>query len=108
MSIEDEINEIENYIKTLELNDKELLKINETIKEGMEKGLIYDFIDSDKHYRGTMYSSQIIKQEQYNEFQKYINKCQDEEYQKYKKWKQGIIDSGVEFSKDELKYNKLI
>ena len=108
MSIEDEINEIENYIKTLELNDKELLKINETIKEGMEKGLIYDFIDSDKHYRGTMYSSQIINQEQYNEFQKYIDKCQDEEYQIYKKWKQGIIDSGVEFSKDELKYNKLI
>ena len=108
MSIEDEINEIENYIKSLEVNDKELLKINETIKDGMEKGLIYDFINSDKYYRGTMYSTKIIKQEEYNEFEKYINRCQEEEYLKYKKWKQEIIDSGIEFSKDELKYHKLI
>jgi hypothetical protein len=108
MSIEDEINEIENYIKSLEVNDKELIKINEMIKDGMEKGLIYDFINSNKYYRGTMYSNKVIKQEEYNEFQKYINKCEEQEYQKYKKWKQDIIDSGIEFSKDELKYIKLI
>ena len=27
---------------------------------------------------------------------------------KYLKWKEEIISSGIEFSKDELKYNKMI
>ena len=108
MSIEDEINEIENYIKSLEINDSDLLKINEMIKKGTEKGLIYDFVNTRKSYRGTIYSSKIIKKDDYTDFQKYIDKCEEEEYQKYKKWKQDIIDSGIEFSKDELKYIKLI
>jgi hypothetical protein len=53
------------------------------------------------NYRATLVSSSIIKQEQYDEFKKYIDKCEEEDYQKCKKWKQEIIDSGVEFSKDE-------
>ena len=40
------------------------------IEDGMSKGLIYDFIRT--HYRGTMFSSKVIKQEEYDEFQKYI------------------------------------
>ena len=68
MSIENEIDEIEKYIKTLEMNDSDLLKINETIKEGTEKGLIYDFINTNKQYRGTIYSSKIVKQDEYDEF----------------------------------------
>jgi len=108
MSIEDEINEIEKYIETLEMNDKHVKDLNSIINDGMSKGLIYDFFNVKKNYRGTIMSSSIIKQEEYDEFQKYINKCEEEEYQKYKKWKQDIIDSGIEFSKDELKYKKLI
>jgi len=108
MSIEDEINEIENYIKTLEMNDNYNNAVAEMIKEGTEKGLIYDFLNPNKQYRGTIYSSKIIKKDDYTDFQKYIDKCEEEEYQKYKKWKQEIIDSGVEFSKDELKYKKVI
>jgi hypothetical protein len=106
MSVEDEINEIENYIKTLELNDDTNKEINDMIKDGMEKGLIYDFINT--NYRGTIFSSKVVKQEEYDEFQKYIDRCQKEEQAKYQKWKQDIIDSGVEFSKDELKYFKVI
>ena len=45
MSVEDEINEIENYIKTLELNDDTNKEVNKMIKDGMSKGLIYDFIN---------------------------------------------------------------
>ena len=45
MSIEDELLEIENYIKTLDLNDNTNQKINEMIKDGTSKGLIYDFIN---------------------------------------------------------------
>jgi len=108
MSVEDEILEIENYIKTLEINDKSQNQINEMIKEGTEKGLIFDFLHPYNKYRGTIYSSKIIKQDEYNEFQKYINKCEDEQRQIYKKWQQDIIDSGIEFSRDELKYIKLI
>jgi cell fate (sporulation/competence/biofilm development) regulator YlbF (YheA/YmcA/DUF963 family) len=107
MSIEDELNEIEKYIKTLELND-DTKEVNKMIKDGMSKGLIYDFINEKQQYRGTMFSTKIIKQEEFNDFQKYINRCQKEEQLKYQKWKQEIIDSGVEFSKDELKYYKLI
>jgi hypothetical protein len=106
MSIEDEINEIESYIRTLDTNDN-INKIDaEMIKEGTEKGLIFDFCN-DK-YRGTIFSTKVIKQEEYNEFQKYIDKCEKEQYENYLKWKQGIIDSGVDFSKDELKYHKMI
>ena len=76
------------------------------IEDGMSKGLIYDFLST--HYRGTIFSSKIIKQEEYNEFQKYINRCQDEQQQIYKKWQQDIIDSGEEYSKDELKYIKIL
>ena len=108
MSIEDELLEIENYIKTLDLNDNTNQKINEMIKDGTSKGLIYDFINEQQQYRGTMFSTKIIKQEEYDDFQKYINRCQIEEQNAYRKWKQDIIDSGVEFSKDELKYHKLI
>jgi len=105
-SIEDEILEIERYIKTLELNDDTNKEINELIKVGESTGLIYDFFG--KTYRGTMFSTQVIKKEEYDDFQKYINKCEKEEYEKYKKWRQDIIDSGVEYSKDELKYNKMV
>ncbi len=108
MSIEDELNEIEKYIKTLELNDDTHNEINKMIKDGMSKGLIYDFINEKQQYRGTMFSTKIIKQEEFNDFQKYLNRCKTEEQNTYKKWKQDIIDSGVEFSKDELKYHKLI
>ena len=41
-------------------------------------------------------------------FQNYINRCKTEEQNTYRKWKQEIIDSGIEFSKDELKYHKLV
>jgi hypothetical protein len=108
MSVEDEINEIENYIKTLELNDDTNNEIDKMIKDGMSKGLIYDFINEKQQYRGTMFSTKIIKQEEFNDFQNYINRCKTEEQNTYRKWKQEIIDSGVEFSKDELKYHKLI
>ena len=108
MSIEDELNEIEKYIKTLELNDDTNNEINKMIKDGMSKGLIYDFINEKQQYRGTMFSTKIIKQEELNDFQNYINRCKTEEQNTYRKWKQEIIDSGVEFSKDELKYHKLI
>ena len=108
MSIEDELNEIEKYIKTLDLNDSTNKEINEMIKDGTSKGLIYDFINEQQQYRGTMFSTKIIKQEEYDDFQKYINRCQLEEQNAYRKWKQDIIDSGIEYSKDELKYNKMI
>ena len=107
MSIEDEINEIEKYIETLEMNDDTNNEINKMIKDGMSKGLIYDFINEKQQYRGTMFSTKVIKQEEYDDFQKYINRCKSEEQEKYQKWKQEIIDSGVEFSKDELKYFKV-
>ena len=61
MNIEDEINEIEKYIKTLETNDDTLKEINKMIHDGMSKGLIYDFINTQSQYRGTMFSSQVIK-----------------------------------------------
>jgi len=106
MNIEDEINEIESYIKTLELNDETHKEINKMIEDGMSKGLIYDFIKT--NYRGTMFSSKVIKQEEYDEFQKYIDRCEQEEHDKFEKWKEEIINSGVEYSKDELKYNKIL
>ncbi len=99
MSIEDELNEIEKYIKTLELNDDTNNEIDKMIKDGMSKGLIYDFINEKQQYRGTMFSTKIIKQEEYSDFQKYINRCEEEQQQIYKKWQQDIIDSGVEYSK---------
>jgi len=108
MSIEDEINEIENYIKTLEMNDDTNEEINKMIKDGMTKGLIYDFINEKQQYRGTMFSTKIIKQEEYDDFQNYINRCKTEEQEKHQKWVEDIINSGVEFSKDELKYNKIL
>ena len=103
-SIDDEILEIEKYISTLELNDDTHKEINDLIKLGASKGLIYDFFKN--NYRGTMFSSQIIKQDQYDDFQKYINRCENEDFEKHKKWVEDIINSGVEYSKDELKYNK--
>ena len=106
MSIEDEILEIENYIKTLKINDNTHKEINETIKDGMTKGLIYDFQCS--NYRGTMFSNKVVKYEEYIDFQNYINKCEEEEQDKFSKWKEEMIKSGVEFSKDELKYYKIL
>jgi hypothetical protein len=105
-SIEDELFEIENYIKTLEINDETNKEVNKMIADGVSKGLIYDFIHT--HYRGTMISSKVIKQEEYNEFQNYINRCEREQNEKFIKWRNEMIESGVEYSKDELKYNKLI
>ena len=107
-SIEDEILEIENYIKTLEVNDDTNKEIDEMIKDGMSKGLIYDFINPHYSYRGTIFSTQVIKKDEYDEFQKYIDRCEQEERDKYFKWKEEIINSGIEFSKDELKYYKIL
>ena len=106
MSIEDELLEIENYIKSLEINDETNKEINKMIEDGMSKGLIYYFIST--HYRGTMFSSKVIKKEEYDEFQKYINRCEEEQNQAHKKWVEDIINSGVEYSKDELKYHKIL
>ena len=105
-SLEEEILEIEKYIESLEINDDTHKEINETIKDGMSKGLIYDFQSTD--YRGTMFSNNVIKYEQYIDFQNYINKCEQEEHSKFLKWKEDMINSGVEFSKDELKYYKIL
>ena len=107
-SIEEEILEIEKHIRTLESNDDSHKEINNVINDGMSKGLIYDFFNPECQYRGTIFSANLIKEKEYEDFQKYINKCEKEEYDKYLKWKQDIIDSGIEFSKDELKYNKMI
>ena len=106
MSIDDELLEIENYIKTLELNDETNKEVNKMIEDGMTKGLIYDFIRN--HYRGTIFSSKVIKKEDYDEFQKYINRCEEEQNQAHKKFVEDIINSGVEYSKDELKYIKIL
>jgi hypothetical protein len=106
MSIEDELAEIENYIKTLEINDETNKEINKMIDDGMSKGLIYDFIRT--HYRGTMFSNKVIKKEEYDEFQKYINRCEEEQNRRHQEWQQDIINSGIEYSKDELKYNKIL
>ena len=108
MSVEDEIIELEKQIRLLESNDDTHKEINNVISDGRTKGLIYDFYNPQSQYRATMFSTDIIKFEEYENFQKYINKCEKEEYEKYLKWKQEIIDSGIEFSKDELKYNKMI
>ena len=107
MSIEDEINEIEKYIKTLEMNDSIYEEKNQLYKDGNEKGLIYDFLNPYKQYRGTIFSSKVIQKEDYDEFQKYIERCENESISKYKKWREETINSGVEYSKDELKYNKM-
>ena len=106
MSIEDELLEIENYIKTLEINDDTNKEVNKMIEDGMSKGLIYDFIRT--HYRGTIFSSKVIKQKDYDDFQSYIDRCEKEQNEKFMTWKEDIINSGVEFSKDELKYNKIL
>jgi hypothetical protein len=108
MSVEDEINEIENYIKKLEMNDESIIEAESIITDGVSKGLIYDYFNPVKKYRSTMYSSKIIQQEEYNYFQQYVKRCQKEEQDKYLKWKEEIINSGVEYSKDELKYFKII
>ena len=104
-SVEEEIIEIEKYIKSLEINDDTNKEINATIQEGMEKGLIYDFFNA--NYRATMFSSHIIKKEEFDDFQNYINRCEKEEFEKFEKWKEDIISSGNEYSIDEFKYNKL-
>ena len=106
MNIEDELLEIEKYIKTLEINDETNKEINKMIEDGMSKGLIYDFIRT--HYRGTIFSSKVIKQKDYDNFQNYINRCEEEQNEKHKKFIENIINSGMEYSKDELKYNKII
>jgi 2',3'-cyclic-nucleotide 2'-phosphodiesterase (5'-nucleotidase family) len=105
-SLEDEILEIENYINTLQINDNTNEEINRMIQYGMSKGLIYDF--SKDNYRGTMYSTKIIKKDDYDDFQNYINRCEKEEFNKYELYKKEVINSGLDYSKDELKYIKLI
>ena len=104
-SIDDELLQIENYIKTLENNDDTYKEVNKMIEDGKSKGLIYDFTHI--HYRGTILSSKVIKQEDYNEFQKYINRCEEEQNNLFVKWRNELIESGVEYYKDELKYNKI-
>ena len=104
-SVEEEILEIEKYIQTLEVNDDTHKEVNEMIKDGMSKGLIYDFRSN--RYRGTMFSTDVIKKEAYEDFQDYINRCEKKEYQQFQKWREDIINSNVEYSKDELKYNKI-
>jgi hypothetical protein len=106
MSIEDELLKIENYIKTLNINDETNKEIEDYIKLGIDKGLIYDTIQH--NYRATMISIDGIKKDEYIDFIKYINKCEEEEYQRREKWKKDIINSGVEYSKDELKYYKIL
>ena len=78
-SIEDEILELENYIRTLSSNDDSHKEINEVIKDGMSKGLIYDFFNPYCGYRGTIFSTQVIMKDEYDEFQKFINRCELEE-----------------------------
>ncbi len=104
--LDDEILEIENYIKTLDTNDDSQKEMNEIIKDGMSKGLIYDFFNPCRGYRGTMFSSKVIKKDDYDEFQKYINRCEKDQRDKHKLFVEEIIRSGVEFSKDEFKYIK--
>ena len=70
MSIEDELLEIENYIKTLEINDETNKEINKMIEDGVSKGLIYDFFNPQCQYRGTMFSANLIKEKEYEDFQK--------------------------------------
>jgi len=105
LSLQDELLEIENYIKSLEINDNSNEEMNKTIKLGVSLGLAYDF--HGYGYRGTIFSDKQIKKEDYDDFQNYINRCQKKDQDKYKKWKEDIINSGVEYSKDELKYYKL-
>ena len=104
-SVDEELLEIERYINTLEINDETNKEINKMIEDGMTKGLILDFIRT--HYRGTMFSSKVIKQEEYDDFQKYIDRCENEQNLRHKKWVEDVINSGVEYSKDELKYYKI-
>lgn len=105
--IEKEILEIENYIKTLEMNDSDVKNFNNHIKDGMEKGLIYNFTIPKHDCAGTMYSNKVIEKEQYEDFNKYILKCEQETYNDYNKWINNIIESNPEYSKDELKYSRL-
>jgi hypothetical protein len=105
-SLEDEINEIEKYIQTLNVNDDSSKEFDEYIKLGVDKGLFFDTIQN--NYRATMISIDGIKKEERDYFIEYINRCEEEEYQKRKKWKEDIINSGDEYSKDELKYIKII
>ena len=105
--IENELLEIENYIKTLEINDSDVKKFNNNIKDGMEKGLIYNFTIPKYDCAGTMYSNKVIEKEQYDEFNKYILRCEQKTYDDYNKWINNIIESNPEYSKDELKYSRL-
>ena len=107
-SVDYEILEIENYIKTLDSNDDTNKEVNAMITDGMTKGLIYDFHNPIRQYRGTLFSSKVIKHEAVDDFQKYIDRCEQEQQDKFIKWRQEIIDSGIEYSKDELKYNKML
>jgi hypothetical protein len=106
ISVEDELSAMEKYIKTLSVNDETYNEINKMIADGVSKGLVVDFIQ--KNYRGTIFSVNKINQEQYDSFQNYINRCEKEENDKYLKWKQEIIDSGIPYSQDELKYDKRV
>jgi hypothetical protein len=105
--IENELLEIENYIKTLEINDNDVKNFNNHIKDGMEKGLIYNFGISKYDCAGTMYSDKVIEKEQYLNFKNYIERCEQKTYDDYNKWINNIIESNPEYSKDELKYSRL-
>lgn len=106
-SLEEELLEIENYIKSLEINDNDVRNFNNHIKEGTEKGLIYNFTIPKYDCVGTMYSNKVIEKEQYEDFNKYILRCEEKTYNDYNKWIKNIIESNPEYSKDELKYSRL-
>lgn len=106
-SLEEELLEIENYIKSLEINDRDVRNFNNHIKEGTEKGLIYNFTIPKYDCAGTMYSNKVIEKEQYEDFNKYILRCEEKTYNDYNKWIKNIIESKPDYSKDELKYSRL-
>jgi hypothetical protein len=106
--IEKELLEIENHIKSLDLNNIKDKNNEDYIKDGMSKGLLHYFYHPNYNYYATMLSDKIIKKEDCDEFKKYINRCEKKEWDEYKELCDNIINSGIEYSKDELKYRKLI
>ena len=45
------------------------------MNDGITKGLVCDFFSPKRQYRGTMFSSTLIKKEEYDDFQNYIDRC---------------------------------
>ena len=74
-TLEDEILEIEKYIETLNVNDGSSKEMEEYIKLGVDKGLIFD--TKQINYRATMISIDGIKKEERDYFIEYINRLVD-------------------------------